>query len=130
MSIKRLEIPKPIKLIVFKRAGGPGELHCEGCGLPLRGKRFAYDHRFPEYLQTLSPSERTIAEDDVRLLGEDCCHTPKTTGENKSRSKGKRIVSKSAGAFSKSALKKKGRGFSTNRDGPYKKPMYGDAVQR
>lgn len=42
--VDRLEIPKKIKLEVFKRAGGPDNLACEGCGFPLNGLAFQYDH--------------------------------------------------------------------------------------
>lgn len=129
MSSARLEIPKPIKLEVFKRAGGPGDIKCEGCGLPLRGKRFAYDHSFPEYLQEVPPSQRIITAADVRLLGEVCCHAPKTSAENKSRSKGKRIIAKAANA-GRSKAKIKSRGFLTNKDGPFKKPFGRDAIRR
>jgi 5-methylcytosine-specific restriction enzyme A len=97
MSIKRLEIPKPIKLEVFKRAGGPDDIQCEGCGLSLRGKRFAYDHQIPEWMRTAPRSERTIIAADVKLLGEKCCHAPKTAKEASDRAHGNRIIEKSAG---------------------------------
>jgi hypothetical protein len=100
--IKRLEIPKSVKLAVFKRAGGPDALQCEGCGLMLRAKRFAYDHSLPEWLQQAPRSERIITAADVKLLGEACCHTPKTSKETGARAHGNRIIEKTARIHPKS----------------------------
>jgi hypothetical protein len=111
----RLEIPKAVKREVFKRAGGPGNLICEGCGLPIGGKVFDYDHSFPEYLQSAPKSERTITADDVRLLGWECCHKPKTIKEIKANCQGKRIVAKAA-----RANKPKGRPIIGSKASGYK----------
>jgi hypothetical protein len=96
--VDRLEIPKKIKLEVFKRAGGPGNLICEGCGLPIGGKVFHWDHTLAEVFQSKPKSERTITAEDVRLLGWECCHKPKTIKEIKANCHGKRIVAKAARA--------------------------------
>jgi hypothetical protein len=87
----RVEIPQKVKAAVFVRAGGPERVVCEGCGMPLGKKRFHYDHRLAEAFQNTPKSERPpITVADVQLLGEDCCHKPKTRGEVKMLAKGKR----------------------------------------
>ena len=93
--IDRLEIPKPIKLAVFRRAGGPENVCCEGCGLRLGGKPFDDDHTIPEWMRNAPPSERVITAEDVKLLGH-CCHKPKTAREAGQRAHGNRILEKSA----------------------------------
>ena len=122
--IERLEIPKPVKLAVFKRAGGPSHLRCEGCTLPLRGKRFAYDHTIPEWMQNLPPAQRVITADDVKLLGEECCHKPKTAREAGERAHGKRIIEKAAGA------RPKGRPIPGSRTSAWKRHMDGSVSRR
>jgi hypothetical protein len=108
----RLEIPKPIKLEVFKRAGGPGDLRCEGCGLPIGGKKIHYDHKHAEVFQNTPKSERKpITADDVQLLGWECCHKPKTISEIKANCHGKRIIAKAAKAQKKSSWRSKPEGF-------------------
>lgn len=96
--VDRKEIPEKVKLEVFDRAGGRrGELACEGCGLRLMGKAFQYDHQIEEWEQLLQKHERrSILADDVKLLGQDCCHAPKTAKKTKERAHGKRLVRKAA----------------------------------
>lgn len=89
----RVEIPNPIQAKVYVRAGGmkPRGPFCERCGLSLKGKVFHYDHRYAECFQNVSKANRPpITVDDVQLLGENCCHKPKTRGEVKMLAKGKR----------------------------------------
>ena len=99
--VGRLEISKSVKLEVYKRAGGPDNLVCEGCGFPIGGKRFDYDHKHPEFLQNAPKSERTITADDVQLLGYECCHKAKSIKEVKANAHGKRIITKAAKARKK-----------------------------
>ncbi len=120
----RVEIPKAVKLEVFRRAGGPECVMCEGCGLVLGGKRFDYDHIHPEVFQNTPRGQRpAIVAEDVKLLGYECCHKFKSAREHKANSHGKRIVEKAARVKKKSA-------FATNRDGPYKRKMSGEVVPR
>lgn len=108
----RLEIPKALKLIVFKRAGGPDKLICEGCGFPVGGKKIHYDHKHAEVFQNTPKSERRpINADDVQLLGWECCHRDKTVREIKANCHGKRIVAKAARAHKKSAWRGKPEGY-------------------
>ena len=118
--VDRLEIPKKIKLICFARAGGPDNLVCEGCKLPIGGKRFDYDHRFPEFLQEKPKSERVITAEDVQLLGYECCHKFKSAREHKANCHGKRIVAKAA-----RAKQRKSRPMPGSRDSPWKKTFGG-----
>ena len=96
--IERKDIPKSVKLQVFKRAGGPEYVQCEGCGLMLRGKKFHYDHTVCEWMRTEAKSARVITADDVKLLGWDCCHKGKTSSEAGQRAHGNRLIEKAARA--------------------------------
>lgn len=95
----RVEIPKAVKLEVFRRAGGPEELVCEGeCCLPLRGKPFEYHHLREEWTWNLPKSQRPpITAADVKLL---CipCHDNVSAVGTKDRSHSKRIIEKTARA--------------------------------
>jgi hypothetical protein len=120
----RVEIPKKVKLEVFERAGGPGNVCCEGtCKLPLRGKKFEYHHDKAEWLQNEPPASRPpITAADVRLL---ClpCHHAVSAKDTKVRAHGKRIVEKIANIDRRSASSGR-RGFSDR----YKKKMSGDII--
>lgn len=114
--IARLEIPKAVKLEVFRRAGGPEAICCEGCSLRLGGKGFDYDHTLAEWMQNAPRSERVITAADVKLLGRDCCHKSKTAKEAGQRAHGVRIFEKlaridrrgsSSGRWAGSTLRKK-----------------------
>jgi hypothetical protein len=122
-SPARLEIPKAVKLEVFRRAGGPENVCCEGCGLRLGGKPFDYDHTIAEWMQNLPPSERVITASDVKLLGH-CCHKPKTSREAGQRAHGKRLIEKAAGVRTSATPMKCGRAS------PYKRKMNGQLVWR
>lgn len=117
----RVEIPKKVKLSVFERAGGPGNVCCEGeCGLPLRGKAFQYHHRHPEFLQNVHPSERPpITPEDVQLL---CvpCHAAISAKDTTARAHGKRIVEKAAGLKSRRPIYQ----------GKFKRKLDGTVVDR
>jgi hypothetical protein len=95
----RMEIPKSIKLEVWKRAGGQTKagVSCEGCGLRLGKKKFDYDHTKPEWLQTATRAEREkLTAKDVKLLGVECCHKPKTAIEAGERAKDYAVMEKEA----------------------------------
>lgn len=124
----RKEIPKPIKLAVWKRAGGQSAagITCEGCGLKLGKKPFEYDHTFPEWLQVASKSQRgEIKPEDVKLLGLDCCHKPKTAIEAGERAKDYAVLEKEA-----RVRKPKGRPMPGTRASGIKKHMDGSTSRR
>lgn len=123
--IDRLEIPKAIKLEVWKRAGGLEDLRCEGCGRSLRGETPHYDHRKPEWLQNTPKSERTITAEDVQLLGWKCCHKPKTAAEATTRAHSDRIIERAAGI-----KRRKGRPLNGTKESGWKKPFYDNAYRR
>jgi len=120
----RLEIPKRVKLEVYTRAGGPGQLKCEGCGLLIGGKRFDYDHKQAEIFNT-PKSQRTITADDVQILGYACCHQKKSSREHKDNCHGKRIVAKGA-----KAQKRKSRPMLGSRESPWKAKIGGGWERR
>jgi hypothetical protein len=124
----RMEIPKPTKLVVWKRAGGGSKLGvaCEGCGLMLGKKPFHYDHIFPEWLRVASKAEREkIKPEDVKLLGYECCHKPKTAIEAGERAKDYAVIEKEARVRVKS-----GRPLPGTKASGWKKPMSGGAHKR
>lgn len=124
----RMEIPKPVKLIVWKRAGGGSKLgvSCEGCGLRLGKKVFHYDHDKPEWLQTASKADREkIKPEDVKLLGYECCHKPKTAIEAGERAKDYAVLEKEA-----RVRKPKSRPLQGTKASGWKKPFYGPGVRR
>lgn len=118
----RVEIPKKVKLEVFERAGGPGNVCCEGeCKMPLRGKRMEYHHAKAEWLQNEPPASRPpIVAADVLLL---CipCHAAISSKDTTRRAAGKRIVEKQAGI-----TRSKRGGFNSK----FKKKMNGDLVNK
>jgi hypothetical protein len=124
MRIDRLEIPKPVKLQVFKRAGGPGNVRCEGCTLRLGGKPFEYHHCRAEWTQNVPISERDpIIAADVKLL---CipCHDEISAKDTTARAHGKRIIARAARANPARTPMKCGR------NSPYKRKMNGQLVWR
>jgi len=94
---KRLEFTKPVKLEIFRRAGGPGNPCCEKCKMNVLGKRFEYDHILECWeMEDVEHGYRTpLTAADGRLL---CggCHDGKTARKSGERAYGKRIVEKSA----------------------------------
>ena len=120
ITYPRVEIPKAVKLEVYRRAGGPNKVWCEGCEANLGSKRFEYDHQIEEWEQSIPPSQRQpITAADVKLL---CvpCHDEKTGKKAGERAHVKRIVAKAA-----KAGKPKSRGFNRN---PNMKQRFGGGV--
>lgn len=123
----RQEIPKSVKLKVWFRAGGGTRLgvSCEGCGLKLGRKPFHYDHVFPEWLRVASKADREkIKSEDVKLLGYECCHKPKTAIEAGERAKDYAVLEKEAGA------RNKGPGMPGTKRSGWKKRMDGTVERR
>jgi len=122
---KRLEFTKATKLAIFRRAGGPEDLRCEGCKAPLMGKSFEYDHTLECWeMEDVEHGYRDpLTAEDGKLL---ClpCHQEKTGRKAGERAHGKRIQAKAAKA------KPKRSSFLTNRDGPYRKKLNGEIERR
>lgn len=104
---RRQEIRKEVLVAVWsrvvKKAGGDlTKIACEGCGLILGRKKAQYDHTLAEAFQRLPPHERPpITPNDVKYLGLDCCHSPKSGSEVTALSKTKRLSEKEAQAQKK-----------------------------
>lgn len=97
-----LEFKAAAKRDMFIRAGGPEDVHCEGCGLRLGGKAFDYDHtveiwELPSDLRALFRKNGVPAEFG-KLLGKDCCHKDKSARKAGERAKCDRISKKAIGA--------------------------------
>lgn len=125
--VDRQEIPQKIKLAVFDRAGGNrGELACEECSLRLHGKPFQYHHEISEWVHNLPKAERPpITPEDVKLLGQSCCHAPITAREAGERAHGVRIVKRRA-----KAEKPKGRPMMGSRASGWKAKFGGGGERR
>lgn len=99
---KRQEFSKPVRIEIFRRAGGPGNLRCEVCSIALGGKRFEVDHvlecwEMEDIEHGLRPP---LTAEDGKVL---CipCHQEKTGRKAGERAKGKRLVAKAARAEKK-----------------------------
>jgi len=121
---RRLEFSKPVKIEMFRRAGGPNDLRCEKCQLRLMGKPFEYDHTLECWeMEDIEHGLRPpLTAADGKLL---CipCHARKTGKKTGERAHGKRIIAKAARAKPKSS-------FATNRNSPWKKKMDGTVERR
>lgn len=123
--IKRLEFSKDVRVEIFRRAGGPGDLRCEGCGLSLKNKPFEVDHTIEEWEREdvahgLRPA---LTAADGKLLGR-CCHKPKTAQKSAERAHVTAIIEKAAGARRARSPMPFGRGSAK------KKRMDGTVVWR
>ena len=124
----RLEFDKKTKIEMFRRAGGPENLRCEGkdCGVPLRGKPFEVDHTLEcwEMEDVEHGLRQPLTAEDGKLL---CipCHQEKTGRKAGERAKGKRIVAKAA-----RAEKKYSRPIPGSRNSKFKKRMDGTVILR
>lgn len=97
-----LEFKAAAKLEMFRRAGGPENVHCEGCGLRLGGKPFDYDHTV-EIWELSSELRALFRKNGVpaefgKLLGKACCHQPKSARKTAERAHCDRIIEKTARA--------------------------------
>jgi hypothetical protein len=95
MSRKGLEFKASVKLEMFRRAGGPENVCCEGCGMRLGGKPFDYDHtvevwELPDELRREFRKHGVPAEYG-KLLGH-CCHAPKTARKAAERAKCNKVI--------------------------------------
>jgi hypothetical protein len=75
--MSRREFPKSVKAEIVRRAMTPeGLVACEGCGLILGKKPYQIDHTIPDAL--FLDKGRKLTAADGKLLGQECCHGPKT----------------------------------------------------
>lgn len=123
--IKRLEFSKPVKIEMFRRAGGPDDLHCEGCNLRLMGKSFEYDHQIEEWeRQNIAAGLREpLTAEDGKLL---CipCHDEKSGKKTGERARGKRLIVKAAKAKPKRSAQIRSKGFPTKEERAELKSRY------
>jgi hypothetical protein len=122
IMLKRREFTKAQKLEMFKRAGGPENLRCEGCGLLLMGKPFEYDHTI-ECWERNDASAPLTAEDGW-VLGKNCCHQKKSATKAGERAHGNRLIEQAARA------KPRSRPMPGSRASAWKRKMDGTLVKR
>lgn len=121
---KRRDFSRKQRAQIICRATDPrtGQIRCEGCGLILGRKPYQIDHTIAEELIIDKTRELTI--DDGKLLGQACCHKPKTADDIRVIRKSDRIRDKNSGAM------KRPSSFQTSRDGPYRQKISGGLVWR
>ena len=130
--IKRQNFTAAVKTEIMTRAGYPDNPRCENpsCGCSLKKCGGQLDHKVAEWILGGKHDERSaLTANDGWMLCPDC-HKIKTKGESRDRAHGNRIILKAAGATTSKGRKLQGRGFQTNRDGPYRKPFHRDAEKR
>ena len=124
--VRRLEFTKKVRLEIWRRAGGPNEFKCEGCGLPLNGKSFEIDHTIEEWERGGNHPDRTaLTAEDGKLLGKACCHLVKSNKKKAEKAHGDRIIAKAA-----KAQKRKSRPMPGSRDSPWKAKIGGGWERR
>ena len=74
----RRNFTRDVRAQIVKRAmNAAGQVCCEVCGLVLGKKPYQIDHTKPDGLEV--DKSRRLTADDGKLLGQECCHGPKTT---------------------------------------------------
>jgi len=91
----RQEFSKKVYAQIVMRATVNGVVICEGCGLILGRKPYQVDHTIPDAMRI--DKSRPLTCDDGKLLGQECCHAPKTKQDVKNIAKAKRIEAKDKG---------------------------------
>lgn len=107
----RREFTRKIKAEIVARAtNAAGVVCCEGCGLVLGKKSYQIDHTIAEEL--IIDKSRKLTAADGKLLGQECCHGPKT-GKHDAPviAQAKRREAKSAGFARRPSGKLRGPGF-------------------
>jgi hypothetical protein len=123
----RIEISDKVKAAVYIRAGGPGDVRCEGrCGgIPVKGRRFVMDHIKAEAKWPIGAERPPITAADVQLLGIDCgCAPDKDRQDNRDAKKSARIMK--AGAN----ITRRKRTMPGSRDSKWKQKVGGGWVER
>lgn len=102
----RREFSRKLRAAIILRAtNADGQVCCEGCGLVLGRKPFQVDHTLPEAL--VMDKSRPLTAADGKLLGQECCHAPKTADDIRQVRKSDRQRDRHTGAMPRSA-----RGFA------------------
>ena len=102
----RREFPRRIRAeIVLRATNADGVICCEGCGLPLGKKAYQIDHTLPEAL--VMDKSRKVTAADGKLLGQACCHAPKTADDIRRIRKADRQRDKHTGAMGRKPWPKK-----------------------
>lgn len=92
----RREFTRDVYAQIVRRAMNErGHVVCEGCGLVLGKKPYQIDHTKPDALEIDKSRKLTAA--DGKLLGQACCHAPKTKQDVKVIAQAKRREAKSLG---------------------------------
>lgn len=91
----RQEFSKKVYAQIVMRATVDGQITCEGCGLLLGKKPYQVDHIIPDAMRV--DKSNPLTADDGQLLGQDCCHAPKTKQDVKNIAKAKRVEAKDKG---------------------------------
>lgn len=85
--------------IILRATNADGVICCEGCGLLLGKKAYQIDHTLPEAL--VMDKSRKVTAADGKLLGQACCHAPKTAADIRQIRKADRQRDKDTGAISR-----------------------------
>lgn len=103
---ERREFPRKVRAAIVARAmNADGQIACEGCGLILGRKKWQIDHTLAEAL--VLDKSRPLTADDGKLLGQECCHAPKTADDIRQVRKSDRQRDRHTGAMPRSP-----RGFA------------------
>lgn len=120
----RREFPRRIKAQIVHRAMNErGQVVCEGCGLVLGKKRYQIDHTLAEELVT--DKSKPLTAEDGKLLGQVCCHAPKTANDIRRIRKADRQRHNDRGI-----KKRTGSSFPGGRDSNLKRKVSGEVVPR
>lgn len=105
MTIRREFTRDQREQIVDRSKNELGQIHCEGCGLVLAGKKYEIDHKVAEALIRDADKKRKLTIEDGQLLGE-CCHRG---ADGKTNADVKRIAKAKAQAAMKDGYGRKAR---------------------
>jgi hypothetical protein len=98
--MSRREFPRRIRAeIVLRATSAEGLIVCEGCGLVLGKKPYQVDHTLPEAL--VMDKSRKLTAADGKLLGQECCHAPKTAEDIRRVRKADRQRDRDTGAIAR-----------------------------
>lgn len=121
----RREFTRAVYAQIVRRAmNEAGHIVCEGCGLVLGKKPYQIDHTKPDALEIDKSRKLTAA--DGKLLGQACCHAPKTKQDVKVIAQAKRREANSLGL----PKPKSRRAMPGSRNSPWKMKIGGGAVRR
>lgn len=113
----RREFSRKLRAAIILRAtNADGFICCEGCGLILGKKPFQIDHTLPEAL--VMDKSRPVTAADGKLLGQECCHGPKTRNDVRMIRKADRQRDRNTGAIGRS-----GSFAPAQRNGRASKPL-------